>query len=155
MSLEPDAVLLTILFDACAGLLNEQAKLRGRKALEHLPRAFLADDLLMISAIGMLMKFGDVAQAEELFSHVPHPSLVLVGVMLNGYKVNNQPKKCLKLVQQLVQRNMVPDEPIALLLVNACSKIRLRPTCRRMMQLIPEHLQKEPRMISSMIDMWV
>ena len=150
-----DAVLYTIMYKACASLANDRATEMGKKLLVDMPRRYYDNAILLCSAAHMLMKFGDVAGAEELFSHVRQPSLAFFGVMMNGYNINHHPKKCLKLAQPLAHRNMTPDAAISLSLIHACSQVRLRPTCERIVQLIRPHLLDDPRIASSLIDMWV
>lgn len=84
MPLEPDAVILTILFNACGELSTERAKQRGKGVLAHLPQAFRDDSMLMNSAIDMLMKFGDVADAEQVFQSVTVRTKFMCGTMMKG-----------------------------------------------------------------------
>ena len=56
----------------------------GQKLLEELPDTLLDDSVLISSAIHMLMKFGDVPQAERLFQKLNKKSIVTYGAMMKG-----------------------------------------------------------------------
>ena len=101
MSSKANDVLHTIVFSACADLRDERAVQLGKKVLSKLPSMLLEDTVVMNSAIHMLMKFGDVAYAERLFSRMKRHDAYTYGVMLNGYGTNGKPLKCLMLFEQL------------------------------------------------------
>ena len=86
MSVKPDAVIIIILFNACAKLATDQAKNIGKKILQQqeLSRMFLEDEKLVNSAIDMLMKFGDVTDAERLFQSTKKKTIVTYGAMMKG-----------------------------------------------------------------------
>jgi pentatricopeptide repeat protein len=84
MLLKADAVILMLFFNACADLVNEHAKKRGREVLKQLPRALLNNDKLMRSAVDMLMKFGDVDEAEQVFHSMKTKSVFTYAAMMKG-----------------------------------------------------------------------
>lgn len=84
MPLMPDAVTFTILFNACAQLANERAKQRGKEVLASLPQALRADARLMTSVIDMLMKFGEIGDAEQAFQSVKTRTGFMLGAMMQG-----------------------------------------------------------------------
>ena len=77
-------VVHLIMFNACATLANERAKTLGRALLMQMPRSFLEHENLVNSAIDMLMKFGQVAQAEHLFKLLKKKTIVSYGAILQG-----------------------------------------------------------------------
>lgn len=84
MSIKPNSVIFTILLNACAALPNDEGKKRGRQALQHLPQAFLTDINLMNAAIDMLMRFGDVEHAEQIFHSMKEKNDVTYGSIMKG-----------------------------------------------------------------------
>jgi hypothetical protein len=84
MSLEADAVILITFFNACADQLTEHAKKRGRDVVRQLSNTFRADVKVMNSAIDMLMKFGDVTDAEHIFDSLKTRTVVTYGAMMKG-----------------------------------------------------------------------
>lgn len=84
MSMKPNEVILISILNACTKLANEHAKKLGKEILRQFPKIFLEHEKLMTSAIDMLMKFGDVADAEYLFQtiKIKHPSTY--GAMMKG-----------------------------------------------------------------------
>ena len=84
ITVEPDEVIIIILFNACAKLSTANAMTFGKDVLNRLPKSFLEHRKLVNSAIDMLMKFGDVSHAEELFQRMTKKSIVSYGAMING-----------------------------------------------------------------------
>ena len=84
MSLKPDEVIITIVFNACAKFANPHAMKLGKELLEQLPKTFLERENLITSAIDMLMKFGDVVHAERLFQLIKKKTIVTYGTMMKG-----------------------------------------------------------------------
>jgi hypothetical protein len=76
--------LYSILFSACAALSNERAITFGKQLLEQMPQMLYGDLILTGSAINMLMKFGEVKEAERLFHTAKKKSVVLFGAMMQG-----------------------------------------------------------------------
>ena len=102
-----------------------------------------------------MMKFGDVAEAERLFSQMKTRNNYAYGVMMNGYKLNGEPAKCLQLFDEIERQNIVLDEPMSLSAVGACSQVGIITRCRRVVDHIPRDLQNTPRLKAALIDMWV
>jgi pentatricopeptide repeat protein len=84
MSVTPSAVTVTILFNACAKLADDAAMKLGKHVLCRLPTASFDDHILANSAIDMLMKFGEVNNAEHLFQSMKKKSVVTYGAMAQG-----------------------------------------------------------------------
>ncbi|CAF1616086.1 unnamed protein product [Rotaria magnacalcarata] len=70
MNIEPNQAILAVLFSACSQVGNDRAMKIGRKLLNQMPKNFLNDNKLLTSAINMLMRFGDVRSAENLFQMI-------------------------------------------------------------------------------------
>ncbi|CAF4001813.1 unnamed protein product [Rotaria sp. Silwood1] len=88
ISIEIDEVIIIMLFNACAKLCNSHAIQIGNNILKQLPSSFLHHQKLVNSAIDMLMKFGDVNQAEFLFKKIQNKTLVTYGAIMQGYSKN-------------------------------------------------------------------
>jgi hypothetical protein len=84
MSVKSNEVVHLIVFNACAALSNERAKTLGKKLLAQMPRSFLEHVNLVNSAVDMLMKFGDVTQAEILFKLLKKKTVVSYGALIQG-----------------------------------------------------------------------
>jgi hypothetical protein len=84
MTVDPDEVVHLILFNACAALSNERAKALGKKQLGQMPRSFLEHANLVSSAVDMLMKFADVAGAENLFNSLKRKNVMSYGALMQG-----------------------------------------------------------------------
>ena len=84
MSIKSNEVTHLIVFNACAALANQRAKTLGNTLLKEMPHSFLENDHIVNSAIDMLMKFGEVAQAEKLFTPLKKKTLVSYGALMQG-----------------------------------------------------------------------
>ena len=84
MVVKPNEFTLTITFNACAQLSNDRAKKIGNKLLDHMPKHFRNDSILLRSAVYMLMRFGDVRKAEHLFEMIKKKSIITYTAMIKG-----------------------------------------------------------------------
>jgi pentatricopeptide repeat protein len=157
LNMEPNANIYAILYSACASLCNDRAVRLAKKSLEHMPKIFLDDIVLTGSVLQMLMKFGEVEEATRLFSRINKCDMNTYGIMLNGYNLNRQPSRSLKLFERLQkQQKIIVNEPIAVALAVACSQIAVLPVCERIVKSIPAHLANNNRQVRNvLIDMWV
>ncbi len=145
----------TIIFNACAQLLNDRAKQIGRKLLDQMPKQFKTNNYIQNSAISMLMKFGDVQSSEKLFQMNKKKDLITYGAMMNGYNVNNEPLKCLQLLEDIKQHGFILDEILSTVLINACARLSMLSKCQSIIDEIPSDLYNNQRIRNSLIHMWV
>jgi pentatricopeptide repeat protein len=150
-----NAKLYTIMYSTCAALSNDRAITLGKQLLNNMPQIFKEDLIVIGSAIHMLMKFGEVQEAEHLFSCMKKRDASSYGVMMNGYNLNSEPQKCLKLLEEAKQRKVKLNEPMCVSLVGACSKIGMISMCREVVEQIPMESLNNSIVKSCLIDMWV
>ena len=150
-----DDVIYIITFNACAQLSNDRAKQIGRKLLNKMPVDFRNNNILITSAIDMLMKFGDVQYAEKLFRMNRKKNIITYGAMMNGYNINNEPLKCLQLLEEIKQHGFILDEFVSTILINACARLSMLSKCQSIIEKIPSHLYNNQRIQNSLIHMWV
>lgn len=72
----PNDILYTIAYNACASLNNERSVERGSQLLREMP--------VVGSMLKMLMKFGQVKDAEQLFQSMKR-TLLTHGTMMQGH----------------------------------------------------------------------
>jgi pentatricopeptide repeat protein len=150
-----DAKLYTIMYSICAGLCNDRAIAVGKQLLNQMPTIFYDDSIVVGSTIHMLMRFGEVKEAERLFSQMKKRDASSYGVMMNGYNLNGEPRKGLILFEELKRSKIKLDEPICVSLAGASSRIGMISMCRKIVELIPMELLNSLRVKNSVIDMWV
>ena len=155
ISSKADDVLYTIVFTACGSLSNERATQLGNKLLHRIPVTFRDNIVVIGSILNMLMRFGQVSDAEYLFVRMKRRTIYIYGVMMNGYNINDKPDECLKLFERMTKENLTPNAAISFALIDTCSQIGLRSICANTLGRIPLHLQGHPRMNNALIDMWV
>jgi hypothetical protein len=86
MSLQPNEVIATILFNACAKVTDLHTVKLGKTVLSQLPTEFFDDHILINSAADMLMKFGEVNDAEKLFKKIKRKNAIVHGTMMQGHR---------------------------------------------------------------------
>jgi hypothetical protein len=150
-----NANLYAILYSACSEASNDRAIMLGKQLLTSMPKIFEDDSILMGSAMHMLMKFGEVQEAEHLFTSMKKRDASSYGVMMNGYNISNEPQKCLKLSEEAKRQKITLDGPMCVSLVGACSKIGMISMSRNIVEQIPKYLLSSSRVQNSLIDMWV
>ena len=150
-----DQVTLTVLFNACAHVANDRAKQIGRKLLNEMPVDFRNHNVLITSAIDMLMKFGDVQYAEKLFRMNKKKDIITFGAMMNGYNINNEPLKCLQLLEEIKQHGFILNEIVSTILINACARLSMLSKCQSIIEKIPSHFYSNQHIRNSLIHMWV
>ncbi|CAF3019731.1 unnamed protein product [Rotaria sp. Silwood2] len=109
--------------------------------------------IILTSGIDMLMKFGNVNEAEYLFRSIQKKDIIVYGAMMNGYNMNYQPLKCFELFEELKQ-NLVPDEIIFKMLIGKCAQIGLLSKYEVIFNQIPSHMQHQQRIQNALINMW-
>ena len=115
-----------IVYKACASLCDETAKTLGKKVLKEMPKSFLDNVVVTTAIIHMLMRFSEVETAERFITRIKRPDRHLYGTLINGYRINEEPHKCLSLFDEMKRKGMTVNEPIALSLVGACAQIGMR-----------------------------
>lgn len=84
----PDDVLLTIVFNSCADLRNESAIQLANKLLHSSLSDRYKNQLILSSTIiKMLMKFGRVTEAENVFQSLGKKDIITYGAMMKGYSM--------------------------------------------------------------------
>jgi pentatricopeptide repeat protein len=154
ISVRSDEILYGTVYNTCASLCNERSITLGNKIFHQMPKTFLNDIVVVNSLIHMLMKFGQVEDAERLFKQRKKCDLYTYGIIMNGYNINDEPHKCLSLLPEINQQKLIINEPIALSLIGACSEIGIRSTSQKIVQHI-SHLQNDIHVKNALIDMWV
>ncbi|CAF2230861.1 unnamed protein product [Rotaria magnacalcarata] len=138
-------VSYTIIFNACAQLSTDRAMKIGRKLLNQMPKNFLNDNKLLTSAINMLMRFGDVSSAENLFQMIQKKNIITYGTMTNGYNINNEPLKSLKLFEDMKRDDINADAIVLIILIGACARIGMLSKCQSIVAQIPLHFYENQR----------
>ncbi|CAF1488053.1 unnamed protein product [Adineta steineri] len=152
-SLKLDAIMYIIIYNICASLSNQRCIQLGKTIIDKMPKEFLNNTNVVTSLMHMSMNFGQVEKAESFFKQIKNPTLYTYGVLMNGYKNNDQPEKCLILFEEMKKQNIIIDEPIALALIGACSQIGIQSISQNIVQQI-SHLKLNLRLKTSLINMW-
>lgn len=84
ISIDLNNVIYTIIFKAYAQLNNERAQMIGRKLLNETSTKTYVKNTVWNAVIHMLMHFGDVNGAEDVFKSLKEKSIVSYGTLLEG-----------------------------------------------------------------------
>lgn len=80
----PDHVIFSIIFSACAALCNDRALQLGKRLLDQMPIHQKGNTIMISSALNMLMKFGQVKEAEDLCQSLKSKDIMISGAMIKG-----------------------------------------------------------------------
>jgi hypothetical protein len=83
MPFDPNDVIYIIILSACAQLANDRAMRIGQNLLDQIPNDFRNHNVLLNSALHMLMRFGDVKRAQHIFG-MARKNIVTYGAMMKG-----------------------------------------------------------------------
>lgn len=67
-------------------------------------------------------KSGDMASARFLFDQSPEKDIVSWSALISGYAQNGQPKEAVKVFNDMLSRNIKPDEYVMVSLMSACAQ---------------------------------
>ena len=84
MHVKPNQIMYTLIFNSCAQLSNDRARTIGTKVLQQMPNVYRNDNILLTSALHMLMKFGDVSDAEHMFELNQKKDIISYNAMMKG-----------------------------------------------------------------------
>ncbi|CAF3819776.1 unnamed protein product [Rotaria sp. Silwood1] len=144
----------TTVFKVCAELANDRAMKIGKVLLDRIPQKFRHDNIVLNSAMHMLMKFGDIESAENVFQSIKKKDTSTFGALMNGYNMNGLSRKCFKILEEMIKENIFPDEIIWNIVIGACSKIRLLRRSQYIINKIPFEIQSKKQIKNSLIHMW-
>ncbi|CAF3655109.1 unnamed protein product, partial [Rotaria sordida] len=112
------------------------------------------NNIVLNSAIDMLMKFRDVESAECIFDSIKKKNIISYGALMSGYNINSKPWKCFKILEEMKQQGVVLNEHVWNILIGTCSKIDMIRQCQYIIDQIPLHIQNLKQIQISLIHMW-
>ncbi|CAF4955359.1 unnamed protein product, partial [Rotaria socialis] len=108
-----------------------------------MPENYRHDNITSNSAIGMLMKFGDVERAERIFRSIKAKGADIYGALMNGYNLNGESWKCFKVFEEMNEKDIIPNEIVWNILIGACSKSGMLHHCQYIMNQIPLNIRNK------------
>ncbi|CAF5210132.1 unnamed protein product, partial [Rotaria magnacalcarata] len=119
-----------------------------------MPENYRNDVVVLTSAMHMLMKFGDIQNAERIFRSNTKKDIISYNVLINGYNLNGESSKCFKILEEMSREGIVPNEITWNILIGACSQIGMIHRCEYVIDRIPLDIQNNRQIQNSLIDMW-
>ncbi|CAF1644608.1 unnamed protein product, partial [Adineta ricciae] len=117
----PDAIIINLLFNACAQLRTPEALNLTKHVLSIMNQSFLQNEFIITSLLDALVKCGDVEHAELIFTTLEtKKTLPIYGAMMKGYIENNQADKAVDLFREIEH----PDHVNTSLVFSACAQLR-------------------------------
>ncbi|CAF1390885.1 unnamed protein product [Adineta ricciae] len=154
MPMAVDEVMYTILFSACTRLFNDRALQTGKELLRKMNKSYYNNNIVITSAIHMLMKFDLVNDAERLFRQVKTKSALTYHGMINGYSRLDELDKCFQLFDQMKSDQILPNEVVFLSMIGVCAKIGIRSVSQSIVDQIPADLKASQNIQNALISMW-
>ncbi|CAF4714247.1 unnamed protein product [Rotaria sp. Silwood2] len=155
MPFKPNEVILIILFKVCSELENERALKLAKKMFNKMPKTFHHDSALLNSYLHMLMKLGEISNAENLFTQIKTKDIITYGVMMQGFLENKMYEKTLDIFEQM---SFKPNEVILIVLFKICSKLLNEPALRlakRMFDEMPKTFYRKSALLNSYLHMLI
>ena len=79
-----DEGVFVMVSKACSEVCDDRAKRIGKKLIHNLPQSLKHLEKVTNSMIYMLMKFGNVAEAEQVFREMKHKNIYTYGTIMKG-----------------------------------------------------------------------
>lgn len=115
---KPNQFTYTSVLRACAGL---EALEQGKQIHGSINKSQFESDVFVGSAlIDLYAKCGSLVQAQYVFDSMPSRNAVSWNVIILGHLRHGYSKKALKLLYQMHESGMKPEEPIIISVLNAC-----------------------------------
>ncbi|CAF1625107.1 unnamed protein product, partial [Didymodactylos carnosus] len=77
--------------------------------------------VIQTALIDMYGKMGDVKRAEEIFTRILNRrNVVSFGAMMKCYNVNELPERTIKLYEEMIRKEIEPDNVTYVLVISAC-----------------------------------
>ena len=86
MTIEPDEGIVNMFLIACGKCIDAGSMEVAKEVMKTVPFRYFASEKVVRSAIDMLMKFGEVTKAEELFQSIKDKDLITYGNIMNGHR---------------------------------------------------------------------
>ncbi|CAF1390815.1 unnamed protein product [Adineta ricciae] len=153
MPMAVDEVMHTILFSTCTRLSNDRALQIGKELLRKMNKPYYNNNIVITSAIHMLMKFDLVNDAERLFRQVKTKSALTYHAMINGYSQLDELDKCFQLFDQMKSDQILPNEVVFLSMIGVCAKIAIRSVSQSIVDQIPADLKSSRNIQNALISM--
>ncbi|CAF4625633.1 unnamed protein product [Rotaria socialis] len=112
ITIKLDSFTLTVLFNTRSRVANDRAMKIGKNSMIKYP--------IIISK---------------------NKGIITYGAMMNGYNMNDEPWKCVKIFNEMKQQNIASNEIVWNLLIGACSKIGMIRQCQNIVDQIPLDMQ--------------
>ena len=127
---QPNDIMMTLLFNACAELGNDEGLNQMKKVLDDIPQSSYSNVRLVTSLLDALMKCGDINRAESLFAELTTKELSMYGAMIKGnielqidekgnlffdeigYRANEMWIEVLDLFNELKRTNLLQEKEI-------------------------------------------
>ncbi|KAJ4826773.1 hypothetical protein Tsubulata_001967 [Turnera subulata] len=115
----PNESTLVSLLSACAEL---EALQQGRWIHAYIDKqGFKLSTTLSTALINMYAKCGSIECGYELFLNLTHRDIVTWGVIISGFAIYGQPRKCFELFDEMIAAGVRPNEVIFVAILTACA----------------------------------
>ncbi|CAF5083990.1 unnamed protein product, partial [Rotaria sp. Silwood1] len=119
----------------------------------EMPDIHRNNNVLLTSALDVLMKFGDVQGAEDVFNSIKTKDIITYNAMMNGYVGNKMYGKALDLFEKI---NSKLNNVTYIIVFNACAQLvndRAIKIGKKLLHEMPNNYQDNTVLLNSAIDM--
>lgn len=144
-----------IAFHACASLRDERSMKLGKRLIHEIPIVYKKNPAVLNSMLKMLMTFGQVEEAEQLFVTIEKKTLKNYEAMMHAYNANSLPRSSWTLFRRIKEHKLILNDAVFLELINAASQIGMQSFCHIVVDQLPSECRNNPKINNALIDMWV
>ncbi|UJR07570.1 hypothetical protein I4U23_011858 [Adineta vaga] len=149
----PDEIIITFLFNACAQIKSNEALNLIRNVSEQLPKSFYSDSYLVTSLFDAFIKCEDCSSAEVLLEKMK-TSVISYGNLMSGFIKENNYLKILNLFNKMKIDGIQADIVIYLCVIKALSEIGDYSTSKSIVEQILDIFLLDNRLQTALVDMW-
>ncbi|UJR24004.1 hypothetical protein I4U23_026969 [Adineta vaga] len=149
----PGEFQLCLLFSSCAHVRTKQALDFGKKVWSEMSSIHHRNKYILTSAFDMLVKCGDLENAENVFAK-KNRTLKDYGQMMKCYNEHSLPMKTLDLYDKMKDEGIEANSIIFLLLIDACGQLGIESRCRSIVNQIPSTMLNDLKLQNALIHMW-
>lgn len=151
---QPNEVIVTTFFGACAQLGTDEALKKGKAVFSQLSTKYRQMNRIQQSVLNFLTKCHDESAARQYFNEIP-PNPMCYASMMKMFNKMNQPEETLNFFNQMKNKKISIDPIIYTLIIDACSQIGHLALCQSIVEEIPQEFLKDVWIQNGLIDMWV
>ncbi|CAF1456583.1 unnamed protein product [Adineta ricciae] len=149
----PDAIIINLLFNACAQLRTPEALSLVKQTYKNMSSSFYSNDYVTTSLLDALVKCGDTSTAKVVFSKMRRPVIAYANLM-TGFNDQREGKQTMQLFYQMKREGLEPDIITSLCVIKALALTGDLSLIEETINQLPQSILLDTQIRNALIDMW-